>query len=401
VQLFALIPFQAPLYYSHHVLFVEFDAAGVLHDIELVDGENACSKDDVCVKHWDLSFNTGGGLVASDETTARLDESVSIITASHSEDQRARHFRPNNNSCGFYLLANELIEDRVGIDGNLLLFSIDGYKDKPLDEDTYVFQELTPGTKALLLSLSPPSPSNLERLVHKEFECHPGNIIYVVASVKLHFSSGKFDLLWTVDLVTPTEWWERIKDKKLQLLDNPSTGEPHKTVQERMDQLKQAARSQRQKEEVMRHFALDPSTKPIPTSEEDKRAKTLRPKQGEALIYFYQDKGTDAEKCAQPLILYSGQNPIGRSTTNGYSIAFVSAGLFEYMLKQTPWKRVTLEDLGTYYLRARWTYKKRSSGGGCSVNIEMVPDDEGMASLKERSVVDIMRYHNNEIFIIR
>jgi len=190
VQLFAVIPFQTRLYHTSHVLFVEYDTAGVLHDIDLVEGENACSKEDVCVKHWDVSFHTGGGLVASDETTARLDESVSIITASHNENQRARHFRPNNNSCGFYLLANELIEDRVGIDGNLLLFSIDGYKDKPLDEDTYVFQELTPGTKALLLSLSPPSPSNLERQVHKEFECRPGDVIYVAASVKLHFLLG-------------------------------------------------------------------------------------------------------------------------------------------------------------------------------------------------------------------
>jgi len=388
VQLFALIPFQAPLYYSHHVLFVEFDAAGVLHDIDLVKGEDACSKGDVCIKHWDVS---------------RLDESVTIITASHSEDQSARHYIPDKNSCGFYLFANEIIIGAVEFKDNIL-FSIDGYIDKPLDEDTYVFQQLTPGTKALLLSQSPSNPGypvSLGYHVLKEFECRPGDVIYVSASVKRHFTSGVYDPLWTVDLVTQTEWRERIRDKELQLLDNPHTGEPHKTVQQRIDQFTQAARSQRQKEEVMRHFRLDPSTKPIPTSEEDQRAKALRPKQGEALIYFYQDRDADAEKCVQPLILYSGQNPIGRSTTHGYSIAYISAGLFEYMLKQTPWKRVTLENRGIYFIRARWTYKKREYGGVCSVNVEMVPDDEGRASIKERSVVDIVRYRGGDVNIIR
>jgi len=60
VQLFAVVPFQTPLYNSYHVLFIEFDSAGVLHDIDLVEGEYACSKDDVCVKHWDKPFNSGG-----------------------------------------------------------------------------------------------------------------------------------------------------------------------------------------------------------------------------------------------------------------------------------------------------------------------------------------------------
>jgi hypothetical protein len=155
------VPVWLPLYSSYHVLFITFDATGALRGIDLKGGEmdwkygsESCRQDGVCARDW--KYFAG---------SARLDDSVTIITASHREDDHAKHFVPGITTCGVYLYTEDY---RV-------LFTFANLKDKPLDDETYVLCKLDPGVKSLQAS----SGYSINHDRQYKFECPKGENIYI------------------------------------------------------------------------------------------------------------------------------------------------------------------------------------------------------------------------------
>ena len=190
-------PHLAPLYESYHVLFIDFDTNGVVQGIDLASGDDPCRQDGVCVRGWKSREGV--------DYSWRLDDSETIITASYSEDDDAKHFIPCEGTCGVYLYAAK----------ETIHLSFAGLVNRPLDNESYVFCELTPGMKTLH-PYSGPSARIWASMITK-FDCPGGKNVY------LRVSSAPG---WTVSLETPAVGQERIMGKRLQLLDCPQPVEP-------------------------------------------------------------------------------------------------------------------------------------------------------------------------------
>jgi len=186
------------LYYTYHVLFLEFNESGLLENLDIEQGEHACLQDDVCVYKWEWNWT---------KESFCLDESTSIITASHKEEERAEHFVPSKDVCGAYLFTHH----------SNIYFSISDARYKRLDYRTYVFYELEPGNKVLRVSYYPPSKfKHVRTLSTKEFECISGQNVYLKLGDEQNQSSHI-----TISLLSPAQGKEKMNEKRLQLLDNP------------------------------------------------------------------------------------------------------------------------------------------------------------------------------------
>lgn len=196
-----------PLYYTHHVFFLEFNGAGTLIDMDLRSGDNACSKDGLCIQYWDKR-SIGGDLFYED--VEKLSESATVVTASDAEDVRAKQFVADTNVCGVYLTGDDV------------WFSIGNIEEKPLHEGTYVFFELKPGKNVILFTYI--SPLRHRELRSEAFECRPGEIVYLDALAKWGVIFQR--PLWTVSQERSVYPPKEIEGRRLQLLDGPLVNLP-------------------------------------------------------------------------------------------------------------------------------------------------------------------------------
>lgn len=225
VPLISPTPFVDNLYETFHVLFIEFDATGVLRNIVLEDlGDTgldtvheACRQDGICVRHWKLTQDPDD----TTESIGRLNDSVTIVTASYTKDSNAKNFVPGEDTCGVYLYTKKdkvrfslIIESYL--DQDKIWFSFGGLIDSPLDDKTYAFFESTPGIKELHLATDPDHSHRYFSL--KRFDCPAGKNVYVSMHLSWPFGFKPTKPQWTVRLETPAVGQEKIKDRRLQLL---------------------------------------------------------------------------------------------------------------------------------------------------------------------------------------
>jgi hypothetical protein len=198
--------------YTARVLFIEFDEEGVLIDIDLEEGEEACRDDGICIRHWEITEKEWGTYVVHWLMIWRLTETRTIVTAPDKENERIRNYEPDEGVCGLYVF------------GDISRFAIEEYKDITTDEDTYAFFEIKSGEKELLvylglLTYAYDDSDDVPLL--KVFECGSGKNVYIDIDKRYIwkrlqlFPSG---LEWKVSFLPPEGGKNKIKNMRLQLL---------------------------------------------------------------------------------------------------------------------------------------------------------------------------------------
>jgi hypothetical protein len=198
--------------YTARVLFIEFDEEGVLIDIDLEEGEEACRDDGICIRHWEITEKEWGTYVVHWLMIWRLSETRTIVTAPDKENERIRNYEPDEGVCGLYVF------------GDISRFAIGDYKDITTDGDTYAFFELKSGKQEIfvylgLLTSAFDNPNDVPLI--NEFECGSGNNVYINVNKKYIwkrlglFPSG---LEWNVTFLPPEVGRDKIKKSRLQLL---------------------------------------------------------------------------------------------------------------------------------------------------------------------------------------
>lgn len=189
------------------VLFIEFDAEGVLRDIDLEEGEEACRDDGVCVRHWDIREQEWGDYVIHIMNIWRLNEFLTIVTAPISDSERVKNYVPGEGVCGVYIFGDTR-------------FAIGNLRDIRVDKDRFVFIEMERGEKEILLYIGQLSTAQRNpdayALESKKFDCRSGENVYIDVRQKIRIFP--IDLDWIVIFQPSDIGRKSINDKQLILL---------------------------------------------------------------------------------------------------------------------------------------------------------------------------------------